>query len=107
MCDCVGVVRKGHARCNHDLGKCSKNAEIKSTPLLNLKHISPAIYWCMHLCAMMFCVCMCLALGSVRACRIAAWDAYIQPKRAHISKKKFILFHLFHLIPYLNLLFWG
>src|SRR6267142_2603212 len=25
----------------------------------------------------------------------------------HISKKKFILFHLFHLIPYLNLLFWG
>ena len=26
---------------------------------------------------------------------------------APISKKKFILFHLFHLIPYLNLLFWG
>ena len=25
----------------------------------------------------------------------------------HISKKKFILFHLFHLIPYLYLLFWG
>ena len=26
---------------------------------------------------------------------------------SNISKKKFILFHLFHLIPYLNLLFWG
>ena len=72
MCDCVGVVRKGHARCNDDLGKCSKNAEIKSTPLLNLKPISPAIYWCMRLCAMMFCVRMRLVLGLVQACHIAA-----------------------------------
>ena len=36
----------------------------------------------------------------------AQWD--LQHERAGaISKKKFILFHLFHLIPYLNLLFWG
>ena len=72
MCNCVSVVRKGHTRCNDDLGKCSKNAEIKSTPLLNLKPISPAIYRCMRLCAMTFCVRMRLAPGSVRACRIAA-----------------------------------
>jgi len=72
MCDCVGVVQKGHMRCNDDPGKCLKNVEIKSTPLLNLKPISPAIYQCMHLCVMMFCVHMHLVPGLVWACCIAA-----------------------------------
>jgi hypothetical protein len=34
-------------------------------------------------------------------------DSLSHKRGGAISKIKFILFHLFHLIPYLNLLFWG
>src|SRR6267142_5634814 len=46
-------------------------------------------------------------LVQIGALKIVYPDSWIFLCKWHVSKKKFILFHLFHLIPYLNLLFWG